>query len=147
MKTRKEYNNEGDDDINCKWRAWNGSQKLVKGLKELEIGERIETIQTTSLLRSARIPRRVLETWGDLLSLQLQWKPSANASVKNYLEGVPSTPQHYFPYLWVLFQWLQVQFVSTSRSYTIFLRLYCKIKNKNVFAKLIEWKENYLHVK
>ena len=34
----------------------------------------IETIQTTTLLRTARILRRVLETWGDLLSLQLQWK-------------------------------------------------------------------------
>ena len=41
------------------------------GLEELEIGGRIETIQITALLRSARILRRVLETWGDLLSLKL----------------------------------------------------------------------------
>ena len=34
----------------------------------------METTQTTALLRSARILRRVLETWGDLLSLKLQWK-------------------------------------------------------------------------
>ena len=27
-----------------------------------------------ALLRTARILRRVLETWGDLLSLRLQWK-------------------------------------------------------------------------
>ena len=33
-----------------------------------------ETIQTKTLLRSARILRRVLETWGDLLSLELQWR-------------------------------------------------------------------------
>ena len=35
---------------------------LVKGLENLEIGRRIETIQITTLLRSARIQRRVLET-------------------------------------------------------------------------------------
>ena len=35
---------------------------LVRGLKDLEIGGRAETIPTTELLRSARILRRVLET-------------------------------------------------------------------------------------
>ena len=39
---------------------------LVKGLKDLEIKERAETTQTTAILRSARILRRVLETWRDL---------------------------------------------------------------------------------
>ena len=47
---------------------------LLKGLEDLEIGGRVETIQTTSLLRKARILRRVLETWGDLLSLKLLCK-------------------------------------------------------------------------
>ena len=47
---------------------------LQKGLEDLEDGGRLETIQTTALLRPARILRRVLETWGDLLSLKLQWK-------------------------------------------------------------------------
>ena len=47
---------------------------LLTGLEDLEVGGRIETIQTTALLRTARILRRVLETWGDLLSLKLQWK-------------------------------------------------------------------------
>ena len=47
---------------------------LLKGLEDLEVDEQMETIQTTVLLRTARIPRRVLETWGDLLSLKLQWK-------------------------------------------------------------------------
>ena len=45
---------------------------LRKGLKDLEVGEWVETIQSTTLLRTARILRRVLETWGDLLSLKLQ---------------------------------------------------------------------------
>ena len=35
---------------------------LLKGLKDLEIGGRVETIQTTALLKTARILRRVLET-------------------------------------------------------------------------------------
>ena len=39
---------------------------LLKGLENLDV--------TKTLLRTARIPRRVLETWGDLLSLKLQWK-------------------------------------------------------------------------
>ena len=45
---------------------------LLKGLEDLEVGRRVETIQTTALLRTARILRRVLETWVDLLSLKLQ---------------------------------------------------------------------------
>ena len=49
-------------------------KESFKGLEDLEVGGRVETIQTTSLLRTARILRRVLETWGDLLSLKLQWK-------------------------------------------------------------------------
>ena len=47
---------------------------LLKGLEDLEVGGRVETIQTTALLRMARILRWVLETWGDLMSLKLQWK-------------------------------------------------------------------------
>ena len=35
---------------------------LLKGLDDLEVGRRVETIQTTALLRTARILRRVLET-------------------------------------------------------------------------------------
>ena len=45
---------------------------LLKGLEDLEVGGWVETIQMTALLRTARILRRVLETWGDLLSLKLQ---------------------------------------------------------------------------
>ena len=47
---------------------------LLKGLEDLEVGGWVETIQTTALLRTARILRQVLEIWGDLLSLRLQWK-------------------------------------------------------------------------
>ena len=42
---------------------------LLKGLEE--VGRWVETIQMTALLGTARLLRRVLETWGDLLSLKL----------------------------------------------------------------------------
>ena len=35
---------------------------LLKGLEDLEVGDRVETIQTTALLKRARILRRVLES-------------------------------------------------------------------------------------
>ena len=42
---------------------------LLKGLGDLEVGGRVETIQMIALLRIAWILSRVLETWGNLLSL------------------------------------------------------------------------------
>ena len=47
---------------------------LVQGVEDLEIKVWMETIQTIALLRYARIPRKVLETSENLLSLKLQWK-------------------------------------------------------------------------
>ena len=35
---------------------------LLKGLEDLEVGRRVKTIQTTTLLRTARILKRVLGT-------------------------------------------------------------------------------------
>ena len=48
------------------------TKRLLKGLEDLDVGGQAETIQTTALLRTARIQRRVTETWSDLLSLRLQ---------------------------------------------------------------------------
>ena len=50
------------------------AQWLLKGLYDLEAGGRVETIQTTALWKTAKILRKVQETWGDMLSLKLQWK-------------------------------------------------------------------------
>ena len=47
---------------------------LLKGLEDLEVAGQVETIQTTALLKTARILRRVLDTWGDLLLINLKWK-------------------------------------------------------------------------
>ena len=38
------------------------TKELLKGLEDLEVGRRVENIQITALLRTARILRRVLET-------------------------------------------------------------------------------------
>ena len=51
-----------------------GTKGLFKVLEDVEISRRVETIQTTAILKTARILRRVLETWGDLPSLKRQWK-------------------------------------------------------------------------
>ena len=53
---------------------------LLKGLEDLEIGGWVETIQTTALLRTARILRRVLET---CCRSNSSVKPSVNTDVKN----------------------------------------------------------------
>ena len=50
---------------------------LVKGLEDMEIRGQAESIQTTALLKSARILGRLQETWGDLLSLKLQLKTTS----------------------------------------------------------------------
>ena len=51
-----------------------GTKGLLKELEDLEFGERVDTIQTTAILGTARILSRVLETWRDTLSLKLLWK-------------------------------------------------------------------------
>ena len=53
---------------------------LLKGLEDLEVSGRVETIQMTVLLKTARILRRVLETCCHSISSE---KPSADADVKN----------------------------------------------------------------
>ena len=55
---------------------------LLKGLVDLEVGGRVETIQTTALLKTARILRRVPETLGDYYSISSE-RASAYADVKN----------------------------------------------------------------
>ena len=71
---KKTLEHESDDCTNCNWCSWCSHQRIGTGLEDLEIKWRVETIQTTALLRWARILRRVLETWGDLLFLILQWR-------------------------------------------------------------------------
>ena len=51
---------------------------LLKGLEDLEVGRQVETIQTAASLRTVRILRRVLEIWGDLRLLRLQYVNKSN---------------------------------------------------------------------
>ena len=62
----KEYEGEGVIGALCEI-----PKRLLKCLEDIEIRGRVET---TALLKSARILIRVLETWGDLLSLNIQWE-------------------------------------------------------------------------
>ena len=55
---------------------------LWKGLKELEVVGRLVTIQMTALLRTARIRRIFMETWGDCCHSNSCENPSANTDVK-----------------------------------------------------------------
>ena len=61
---------------------------MERRLEEWEIGGRIESIQTIAFLRSLRILRRVLETWGDLLCSDSSEIPSTNADVNNSQETI-----------------------------------------------------------
>ena len=56
---------------------------LERRLEESEIRRKIKTIQTITLLRSARILKRVMETWGNLQSLRLQWKQKQVGKSRN----------------------------------------------------------------
>ena len=53
---------EGDNYTNCDFAFSTVTKELIKGLEDLEVGGRVETIQATALLRTARILRRVLDT-------------------------------------------------------------------------------------
>ena len=57
---------------------------LLQELEDLEVGGRVETIQTTALLRSARILKSVLKTCHSNSSE----RPSAKSDVKKNSPGV-----------------------------------------------------------
>ena len=69
-KVKKGMNHDGDGITICNWGTRNGPKKdLEEILDGLLIRGWIKTIQITALLQSARILRRGLETWEDMLSL------------------------------------------------------------------------------
>ena len=71
---KKTVEHESNGYTNCRWCIGTDTERLVNGQEDLEIRWRVETVQVTVLLRSARILRIVLGTWGDLSSLRLHWK-------------------------------------------------------------------------
>ena len=76
---KKTMEHESDSD-NCNWHTRHSHQRIGTGTGGYGIRGRVETIQTTALLRSARILRRVRETCSPSESNE---KPLANAGVKN----------------------------------------------------------------
>ena len=61
------------------------TKELVQRLEDLEIRGQVKTVQTTALLQSVRIPRRVLES---CCQSELSGKPSANADNDNNSQQV-----------------------------------------------------------
>ena len=70
----KKLGHEGDSDTNSLETV---SKGLEEWREELKTRGRIGTIQITELLRSAKIFRRVLETWWHLVSFIPQWKTTS----------------------------------------------------------------------
>ena len=71
---KKTMEHEGDNYTNCNWYVWNNNKRITKGTGGLGSWRTSGNLETTTLLRTPRILRRVLETWGNLLSLKLHWK-------------------------------------------------------------------------
>ena len=69
--TGKAMEHEGEGDTTCIRCTRKISKHLMKQLEELEIEGQAEAIQTTALLRSTSIMRRVQEIKEDLLSLKI----------------------------------------------------------------------------
>ena len=65
---------EGDNYTNCDRYFWCSNKSIIKVTGGLGSWRTSGDILNSSLLRNARILRRVLETWGDLLSLKHQRK-------------------------------------------------------------------------
>ena len=47
---------------------------LKRGMEDIEITEKVETTQTTAVLRLVRISEKVLKTWRDLQAPKQQWE-------------------------------------------------------------------------
>ena len=76
------------------------SKGLEKRLEELKIKGRILNLQTAALLTSTRILRRVLENWGNLLSLRLQWKTHREKNNNsNYKKNLNVRPTNAYIFL------------------------------------------------
>ena len=90
----------------------------VRRLEEVEFERSTETIQTTTLLKLARILRRVWEIREDLQSLSLQWKKkrSVNGGNEKNAKNINNNNVksnscvvfvfHSYSFLWSFFIWL-----------------------------------------
>ena len=97
---------------------------LENKLEKVEIKGRIETIQTTVLLKSARILRRVLEIWGDLLSPRLQLKLVGNTSSSTNNKDDDTTPPPKFSASYIFLTKMSVKAQLQLQSTWIYGDLY-----------------------
>ena len=63
LRAEKTVKHEGDGDTNHSLNPWNGPQRRRKESRETGDERKIQTIQTTALLKSDWILRRVLKNW------------------------------------------------------------------------------------
>ena len=69
-KWKKTMGHESDGDTSCNCALGTATKGLMNGLWDKKIRGRVETIQTTAILRSDKIIRRTLGNWEDLLSIK-----------------------------------------------------------------------------
>ena len=67
---------------------------VLKSLRKPEIRDRIEILQVTALLKSARILRKVLDSEGNLLSLRFWWKTTSYCRCENLAKSKLITLSH-----------------------------------------------------
>ena len=109
------------------------TKALVQGLEDLEIRGRVETIQTTALLRSAIVLRRVVET---LMRLAISQAPMRNHRLSQ--KGVKNN------YLCRHCHILQV-FLSYTNNLQTIIRFLVFLLNANSL-QVFQTKTNYLQV-
>ena len=111
------------------------TKRLLKGMEDLEVGGWVNTIQTTALLRTVRILGRVLEIWGDLLSLKPQLKTiSISWCEKNYNNN------NYIQLLEDYIEKLEGGLITATRNYTD-----NTIDNRMTLTRKQLWEEKQLN--
>ena len=98
---------------------------LLKGLEDLEVGGQVETIQTTALLKTARILRRVLETCCHSIFSEI---PSAYADVKTLIIEI------------IIMMMIIILIFSNFSWYFLFLSKTHKTKSKRIIQ--LRWDKN-----
>ena len=109
---------------------------LLKGLEDLEVGGRVETIQTTALLGTARLGR-VLETWEDFIIIIIKSRhqhgyPWPSLTTPLYRPLLPAGLQEYIPYrhraavcrLWLVVLPLLVHVKGSTAVHRLWARSY-----------------------
>ena len=85
MKLKKTMEHAGDNYTNCDWRFWYSNKGLLKGLEDLEVGGRVETIHT--IIDNGQNTEK---SPGDLRRLAVSQTPVKNYQLKLMLKTLMS---------------------------------------------------------